>query len=215
MSPRSKEASGKMREKTRKAILATSLELFAKHGYSATTTEQIATKARISKGLIFTHFHTKQDILFTILDEEIELVMPRFFSDDDARPAWERFTTLIDAWLKMIKEQPLYLRLSLQLSLDDEYRKLMKKKGKQYFEAMFGPLTRLITELGSDSPQLDCFLLMLTFDGIVANYTVAPELFPIDAIKDHLIATLTSRWKTGGVRRGAEKNRRRRGLTLK
>ncbi len=215
MSPRSKEASGMMREKTREAILATSLELFAKHGYSATTTERIAAKARISKGLIFDHFRTKQDILFTILDEEIELVMPQFFSDDDARPAGERFASLIDAWLKMIKEQTLYLRLSLQLSLDDEYRKLMKKKGKQYFDAMFSRLTRLMRELGSDSPQLDCFLLMLAFDGIVANYTVAPELFPIDAIKDHLIATLTSRWKTSGLRRRAVKSRHRPGLTLK
>jgi hypothetical protein len=56
---------------------------------------------------------------------------------------------------------------------------------------------------------------MFVFDGIVANYTVAPELFPIDAIKDHLVATLTSRWKTSGLRRRDEKSRRRRGLTPK
>jgi hypothetical protein len=36
---------------------------------------------------------------------------------------------------------------------------------------------------------------MFVFDGVVANYTVAPELFPIDAITHHLIETLTSRWE--------------------
>jgi len=35
---------------------------------------------------------------------------------------------------------------------------------------------------------------MFVFDGIVANYTVAPELFPIDAIMEHLIETLLLRW---------------------
>ncbi len=36
---------------------------------------------------------------------------------------------------------------------------------------------------------------MFVFDGFVANYTVAPELFPVDEIKDHLIETLLSRWE--------------------
>ena len=41
---------------------------------------------------------------------------------------------------------------------------------------------------------MDCFLLMFVFDGIVANYTVAPDLFPIEKIRDHLLQTLFARW---------------------
>ena len=137
MSPRSKEISQKMRGRTREAILSASLELFAKHGYSATTTEEIAKKARISKGLIFTHFSTKQDILFAIFDEEIAHILPEIFKEDDPRPAKERFVSLINSWLDLIKTKPFLVRLSLQLSLDEEYRKLMKKKGKQYLRARF------------------------------------------------------------------------------
>lgn len=184
-----------MRGKTRQAIISASLELFAKHGYSATTTEEIAKKARISKGLIFAHFSTKQDLLFAILDEEIERIIPELFHDNDPRPAKERFIALVNSWLQVIKNEPLLVRLSLQLNLDDEYRKLLKKKGKQYFEATFNRLCKLIEQLGSDKPELDCFLLMFVFDGIVANYTVAPELFPIDAIIEHLIETLLLRWE--------------------
>jgi AcrR family transcriptional regulator len=174
------------------------LELFAKRGYSATTTEEIAKKARISKGLIFTHFRTKQDILFAILDEGIERILPEFLKNDDPRPAKERFISLVNSWIELIKTEPLIIRLSLRLNLDDGYRKLMRKKGKQFFEVTFARLTKLIEQLGSDKPELDCFLLTFVFDGIVANYTVAPELFPIDAIKDHLIETLLSRWEKSG-----------------
>jgi AcrR family transcriptional regulator len=201
MSPRSKKIAEMMRGKTREAILSASLELFAKRGYSATTTEEIARQAGISKGLIFNHFGTKQDILLAIFDEQFERIMPRFFVDGDTRPAKERLLALINAWLEFIKTDPLLVRLSLHLNLDDEYRKLMKnKKTKAYFENFVAQMTKMVKESGSDKPELDTFILMFFFDGIVANYTVAPELFPIDAIKDHLVDMLVSRWGKSGDR---------------
>ncbi len=195
MSPRSKKTSQLMRDKTREAILAASLELFAKHGYSATTTEEIASLAGISKGLIFTHFDTKRDILFTIFDGQFDRILPQFFIENDSRPAKEKLISLVDAWLEVIKSEPLLVRLSLQLNLDDEYRKLLKmKKAKKMYDAFLSEMEKLFRELGSPNPRLDTFILMFLFDGIVANYTVAPDLFPIDAIKKHLVELLSSRW---------------------
>ncbi len=197
MSPRSKTVAEQMRGKTRKAILSASLELFARRGYSATTTEAIARRARISKGLIFTHFTTKLEILFAILDEQYDRVLPRFFLKNDSRPPREKLASLLDAWLGMIKTDPLLVRLSLQLNLDDAFRRVMsRKKGKEYLDQLLFHMKSLFTELGSREPELDCFLLMFLFDGITANYTVAPDLFPIDAIKDHLLNLLQASWRT-------------------
>jgi AcrR family transcriptional regulator len=188
--------SKQMRGKTREAILAASLDLFAKRGYSATTTEEIARQAGISKGLIFNHFGTKHDILLAIFDEQFERIMPQFFKNGDTRPAKAKLLTLIDTWLEFIKTDPLLVRLSLHLNLDDEYRKLLKnKKTMTYFENFISQMTTMLKDAGSDNPQLDTYVLMFMFDGIVANYTVAPELFPIDAIKDHLVDMIVSRWK--------------------
>lgn len=176
-----------------------SLELFAKRGYSATTTEEIARQAGISKGLIFNHFGTKQDILLAIFDEQFERIMPQFFKESDTRPAKERLLALINAWLAFIKTDPLLVRFSLRLNLDDEYRKLLKnKKTMDYFGNFLAKMTAMLKESGSDKPQLDTYILMFMFDGIVANYTVAPELFPIDAIKDHLVDMIIARWGKNG-----------------
>ncbi len=195
--PRSKELSEKMRGKTREAILAASLELFATRGYSATTTEQIARKAGISKGLIFNHFATKQDILLAIFDEQFERIMPRFLTEGDDRPARDRLLAVIDRWLEFIKSDPLLVRLSLHLNLDDEYRRMIKsKKMVEYYEHFLSHMRATLRAAGSDQPELDTYLLMFVFDGIVANYTVAPELFPIDTIKERLMQVLFSRWTT-------------------
>jgi AcrR family transcriptional regulator len=184
-----------MKAKSRSAIISAAVELFAKKGFSATTTDEIARKAKVSKGLIFSHFATKQDILLAIYDEELERLLPKADEKDNARPAKERFISLVNSWLSLLKDEPSLVRLSLQMNLDEGWRKLLKRKGKQYIELYLDRMRDLLVQLGSKKPDLDSYLLGVLFDGITANYFVAPELFPIDAIKDHFIETLLSRWE--------------------
>jgi AcrR family transcriptional regulator len=193
MAPRSKKAAEIMRGRSRDAILGAALELFARRGYSATTAEAIARRAGISKGLIFTHFRTKKDILIALFEEQFGAFFPRFFPESDLRPPRERLTAMVEAWFQIIKSEPLLIRLSLQLNLDDEYRTILRnKKVMRYYDMFLRKLTKTFRELGSDKPELDAFVLMFFFDGASANYTVTPELFPVDAIKDRLLHLLTS-----------------------
>jgi AcrR family transcriptional regulator len=195
MSPRSKELSRQMKAESRSAIIAAALELFAKKGFSATTTEQIARKARVSKGLIFSHFPTKQEILLAIINEEFDRLLPNSHENTDAQSPKKRFIFLVDSWMDMLKNKPLLVRLTLQLNLDDEYRKIMRKKGKQHVEIYFERMRELLVQLGSKNPDLDSYLLSMVFDGFASNYTVAPDLFPIDAIKEYFVEIMLARWK--------------------
>ena len=103
MSPRSKKLAETMKAESRGAILAAALELFAKRGYSAATTDEIAKKAEVSKGLIFAHFGTKQDILMAILDEQIGRLMPGLNDGSELRSAKEKFISLVDAWVEVVR----------------------------------------------------------------------------------------------------------------
>jgi AcrR family transcriptional regulator len=194
MSPRSKESSKQKKAQSRSAILSASLELFAKKGFSATTTDEIAMKAKVSKGLIFSHFHTKQDILLAIMDEKIIQFLPKLDETNDTRHPKEQFFSFIDSWMDLLKNEPLLIQLSLRLNLDDDWRKILHKKGKQYLELYLSSMRKLLVRLGSKKPDLDCYLLAVFFDGVEANYIAAPELFPIDAMKEHLLEILLSHW---------------------
>jgi len=50
-------------EDKRERILASARELFARQGYGATSTSQIARAAGVSEGVIFLHFESKQGVL--------------------------------------------------------------------------------------------------------------------------------------------------------
>ena len=52
---------------TRQRILEVALRLFSTQGYAATSTRQLAKEAGVSEGLIFHHFGTKDELLFSIL----------------------------------------------------------------------------------------------------------------------------------------------------
>lgn len=59
-------------EKTRARILASALSLFAKKGYERTTFTDIAARLKMTKGAVYWHFETKEDLLIALVREMIE-----------------------------------------------------------------------------------------------------------------------------------------------
>ncbi|WP_262316627.1 TetR/AcrR family transcriptional regulator [Lacticaseibacillus parakribbianus] len=60
-----------------KAVLKASLELFAKQGFSRTSTGDIAKAAGVSEGTVYKRFKTKEDILQAILAPFFAEVVPK------------------------------------------------------------------------------------------------------------------------------------------
>jgi AcrR family transcriptional regulator len=56
---------------TRERILQAAKELFAEHGYEATTMQKIAQATGLSAGNAFVHFPSKADVLATLMHEDI------------------------------------------------------------------------------------------------------------------------------------------------
>jgi AcrR family transcriptional regulator len=69
------------RSRTRDDIEAAAIELFERHGYAATTVEQIARHAGVSQATFFRHFGSKEEVLFVneqgAVDGLVELVANR------------------------------------------------------------------------------------------------------------------------------------------
>ncbi|MEO8647608.1 MAG: TetR/AcrR family transcriptional regulator [Acidobacteriota bacterium] len=59
---------GRMKGDERRAqILSTAVDLFSKHGFSGTTTKQIARAAGVSEAMVFRHFSTKDELYAAII----------------------------------------------------------------------------------------------------------------------------------------------------
>src|SRR5262247_875665 len=66
------------REKTKQAILAAALKLFAEKGFYNTSTRAISRKAGIAEGTLFNYFETKEDLALYFFEREMDEVIERF-----------------------------------------------------------------------------------------------------------------------------------------
>jgi AcrR family transcriptional regulator len=60
------------KEKTKKAILAAALKLFAEKGFYNTSTRAVSREAGIAEGTLFNYFETKEDLALYFFDREID-----------------------------------------------------------------------------------------------------------------------------------------------
>ena len=57
------------RQETHEKILSAALDLFVSRGFEGTTVDAIAENAGVTKGAIYFHFETKDDVLLALLDQ--------------------------------------------------------------------------------------------------------------------------------------------------
>jgi AcrR family transcriptional regulator len=68
----------KNKEKTKQAILAAALKLFAEKGFYRTSTRAISRKAGIAEGTLFNYFETKEDLALYFFEREMDEVIAWF-----------------------------------------------------------------------------------------------------------------------------------------
>jgi AcrR family transcriptional regulator len=59
------------KERTRQRLLAEAQRLFRERGYAATSLEQIAEAAEVTKGAIYGHFASKEDLMLSALEAAV------------------------------------------------------------------------------------------------------------------------------------------------
>ncbi|MGH7935276.1 MAG: TetR/AcrR family transcriptional regulator [Candidatus Binataceae bacterium] len=70
----------RQRQRTRSRIIRAARALFARKGFAATTTQEIAIKADIGTGTLFNYASTKEDLLLLVFREEMDVVVADAFA---------------------------------------------------------------------------------------------------------------------------------------
>jgi AcrR family transcriptional regulator len=194
--PRTKKQFEEIRKSSRKKILSVALELFAKKGYHATSISQIAHKAKISKGLMYNYFVSKEKLLDEIINQGFNSLAELEFKANKGVNPKKQLEEFVDAVLENLYSNFTYWQLYLALLVHPEIQKKYEKKMKQFRDEFIQTLAVLFKKLRIKNPELEAFLLGTFFDGFVLNFIAAEDVFPISEIKKAILSKYIKNNKT-------------------
>jgi AcrR family transcriptional regulator len=77
-------------EATKRALVRVARKLFASRGYTATPIEEIARRARVTKGALYHHFNDKQDLFRAVFEDVEQQIIEKVAAAAAAEPRPER-----------------------------------------------------------------------------------------------------------------------------
>src|SRR5437867_9435070 len=80
--------------------------VFAEKGYEATSVEEIADRAKVSKPVVYEHFGGKEGLYAVVVDREVEHIVGRIVDAMSTGSARERLERAALAFLTYVKERP-------------------------------------------------------------------------------------------------------------
>ena len=203
---------------TKKRILETALELFAQSGYLGTSMSDIAERLGITKGALYKHYTSKQEILDSIVERMNELDYERAaaydmpesepdgFAEVYLRTPIERIRAYslaqFDHWTKEPFSANFRKLLTLEQYRDARlaqlYQDYLATGPVEYMAAIF----RRLTDSDEDAMQLalefygPMYLLYSVYDGAADKAAVAPLL---ERHIDRFIAGIESGYRRSGA----------------
>jgi len=162
------------------------LELFGTKGYDATSVSEVASKAEVSKGLIYNYFQSKEHILqqlFTYLNSQEQDVL-RQVEDDDPKKMLENILRYVFAELRNNSDLwKLITSLALQVGKFDFLHQPLVNKLNSYYTLF----ESLLTQTGIKNPDKEAKVIGALLDGIGFQSLVLGKDYPLDEIEEYLV----------------------------
>ncbi|MGA8762226.1 MAG: TetR/AcrR family transcriptional regulator [Candidatus Sulfotelmatobacter sp.] len=138
---------------SRREILRTAARLFQQRGYDATSMNDVAAALKLSKGGLYHHFKSKDEILFEIMDHAMEITQERVINavSGIADPE-ERLRALIRRHIEVVlspRDREITVMLHENHPLPPSLRKRINARKKNYIHF----LENLIAEVQKEAQK--------------------------------------------------------------
>lgn len=182
MSPRTAIQNTEIREAKRTQIMEAALDLFANKGFHATSIEQIAQKASISKGLMYNYFPSKEELMRCIVVSGYEKLNEAFDPDHDGILTRDELILYINDVLAQINSNPLYWKLYFSLTMQPEVLKEYLMPLADRGQNVFSMLVNYFQRKGAENPMVEAYFFSSVMKGVSMMYLFDPN-YPIKEIR--------------------------------
>lgn len=188
--PRTPAENERIRQAAKDKIHAAAMTLFIKKGYHATSIDDVAKQAQISKGLLYNYYKGKEELLAAMVQVRIEEVKEVMEAATKLATTHEQLRHIVDGALDNVYQRPDVYRfyLNLQTQPEDDrvlatYRKQLNEESRRQFEVQ----CQIFQQLGVKQPRLRSLYFSSALQGAMLMMTTYPEGFPVEEMKEQIV----------------------------
>jgi TetR/AcrR family transcriptional regulator, cholesterol catabolism regulator len=154
---------------SRQEILRTAARLFQQRGYDATSMNDVAAALKLSKGGLYHHFQSKDEILYEIMNHAMEITQERVLNPvRGIADAEERLRALIRLHIEVVlspRDREITVMLHENHPLPPALRKRINARKKDYIHFLESLMTEVQSKTqnqakGKVSPRAAAFALL-------------------------------------------------------
>ncbi|HEV8511624.1 MAG TPA: TetR/AcrR family transcriptional regulator [Cyclobacteriaceae bacterium] len=186
MSPRNQLKNAEIRQETMRKISEAAFSLIVRQGFESTTIAQIAREARVSKGLLYNYYVSKEALLEKLILDAMsqgEEVIGTIFSEDPI----VTMENLIKWFFKEMRERPDQWRLITEVTLKIDKYKFVHDIVVAKMQGYISLIQQLLTQMGFEDAEGEARLLAALFDGIGMQALVIREDYPLNELEKIMI----------------------------
>lgn len=154
---------------TRARLLQAAARVYARRGFNGATLDEVASEAGLSKGAVYGHFGSKENLLLALMEEYLAAqISEQVGLFDQGRAQAERPLAGSEHWMEGLEEDPDRFRLLVELWAHGQ----RDERLRQGLARGFAALRATLASFASDSAATDGFELPAGAAEQLANITL-------------------------------------------
>ena len=186
MAPRTEQQFEIIREERKEQIMQVALELIAQEGFSNVTISKIAARAKISKGLMYNYFDSKEELITEIMMNGFKIFQNAFDPNKDGILTDDEVHFFIDETFRILKSNIKFWRLYFMIMFQPEVYKLIENHLMEMLKPFMTITYNYFKRKGYSDPDAEVTFLGAVLDGISLNFVMNPKGFPLEGVKAKL-----------------------------
>jgi AcrR family transcriptional regulator len=137
---------------TRSSLLAAAASVYARRGFGGATLDEVAAEAGFTKGAVYSHFGSKQNLLLALMEEHLaSQVAEQIALFDRERTTWERPLAGSARWMEQLEQDPDPFRLFVELWVYAQRDERLRERLAGGLDALRKTFSRFATESATDA----------------------------------------------------------------
>ncbi|MCF8275369.1 MAG: TetR/AcrR family transcriptional regulator [Flavobacteriales bacterium] len=187
MSPRSPEQFAELREERKRQILDAALQVFAHDSYHGASMAAVAKQAKVSKGLIYNYFESKEEVLKTIIIDLFEELMNLLEINPDVPLTRDGFIKVIELSINEVIKNPQRWKLYMSLSFQPDVLPILLSEMMPKLQPFMIMMSNYFISKGHKDPMAMMRYYSAVLDGVQMHLLMDPDNFPIEKVKQMMI----------------------------